>query len=123
MPDALLASTLRGRRILVVEDEYMMADDLQYDLEEVGAQVIGPAPSVADALRLLATEEAIDGAILDVNLRGEKAYPVADVLRERGIPFVLATRYEQWALSDAYKDLPRCDKPVDLRQLAQTLFK
>ncbi len=95
MPDALLASALRGRRILVVEDEYMMADDLQYDLEEVGAQVIGPVPSVADALALLAAEEAIDGAILDVNLRGEKAYPVADVLRERGVLFVLATGYEQ----------------------------
>ena len=123
MPDALLASALRGRRILVVEDEYMMADDLQYDLEEVGAQVIGPVPSVADALRLLATQEAIDGAILDVNLRGEKAYPVADVLRERGIPFVLATGYEQWALPEAYKDVPRCDKPVDLRHLARALFE
>ena len=122
MPDALLASALRGRRILVVEDEYMMADDLQYDLEKVGAEVISPVPSVADALRLLATQEAIDGAILDVNLRGEKAYPVADVLRERGIPFVLATGYEQWALPEAYKDVPRCDKPVDLRHLARALF-
>ena len=122
MPDALLASALRGRRILVVEDEYMMADDLQYDLEQAGAQVIGPVPSVADALRLLATQEAIDGAILDVNLRGEKAYPVADVLRERGIPFVLATGYEQWALPEAYKDVPRCEKPVDLRHLARMLF-
>ena len=122
MPDALLASALQGRRILVVEDEYMMADDLQYDLEKMGAEVIGPVPSVADALRLLATEEAIDGAILDVNLRGEKAYPVADVLRERSIPFVLATGYEQWALPEAYKDVPRCEKPVDLRHLARTLF-
>ena len=122
MPDALLASALQGRRILVVEDEYMMAEDLQYELGRVGAVVIGPVPSVADALRLLATEEAIDGAILDVNLRGEKAYPVADVLRERGIPFVLATGYEQWALPEAYKDIPRCDKPVDLRLLTRTLF-
>ena len=122
MPDALLASALRGRRILVVEDEYMMADDLQYDLEKAGAEVIGPVPSVADALRLLATEEVIDGAILDVNLRGEKAYPVADVLRERGIPFVLATGYETWSLPEAYKDVPRCEKPVDLRHLARTLF-
>ncbi len=122
MPDPLSTSALRGRRILVVEDEYMMADDLQYDLEKAGAQVIGPVPSVADALRLLATEEAVDGAILDVNLRGEKAYPVADVLRERGIRFVLATGYEQWALPEAYKGVPRCEKPVDLRQLARTLF-
>ena len=122
MPDPFSASPLRDRRILVVEDEYMMADDLQYELEKAGAEVIGPVPSVADALRLLATEEVIDGAILDVNLRGEKAYPVADVLRERAIPFVLATGYETWSLPEAYKDVPRCEKPVDLRHLARTLF-
>jgi len=102
MPDPLSAAALRGRRILVVEDEYMMAEDLRHDLEKAGAKVVGPVPSVAGALRLLAEEGVIDGAILDVNLRGEKAYPVADVLRERGIPFVLATGYEQWALPQAY---------------------
>ena len=122
MPDPLTASVLRGRRLLVVEDEYMMAEDLRRDLEKAGAQVVGPVPSVADALRVLAGEAALDGAILDVNLRGEKAYPVADALRERGIPFVLATGYEQWALPEAYKDVPRCDKPVDLRHLVRTLF-
>ena len=122
MPDLLSASELRGRRILVIEDEYMAAEDLRRDLEKVGAVVVGPVPSVADALKALAQEEEIDGAILDVNLRGEKAYSVADALRERGIPFVLATGYEQWALPEAYKDLPRCDKPVDLRHLARSLL-
>ena len=122
MRNALPVRALQGRRILVVEDEYMMAEDLRCDLEEAGAQVIGPVPSVADALRLLATEMSIDAAILDVNLRGEKAYPVADALRERGIPFVLATGYERWALPDTYKDLPRCDKPVDLHHFARALF-
>lgn len=52
-----------------------MAEDLQHDLEQVGAEVVGPLPSVADALRLVVPEEAIDGAVLDVNLRGETAYP------------------------------------------------
>ena len=122
MPDPLSASALRGRRILVVEDEYMMADDLRRDLEKVGAQVVGPVPSVADALKILAQTDTLDGAILDVNLRGEKAYPVADALRERSVPFVLASGYEQWALPESYKDLPRCDKPVDLRHLARALF-
>ena len=107
---------------MVVEDEYMMADDLRRDLERVGAQVVGPVPSVADALKILAQADTLDGAILDVNLRGEKAYPVADALRERGVPFVLATGYEQWALPEAYKDVPRCDKPVDLRHLVRALF-
>lgn len=122
MPDPLSTSTLRGRRILVIEDEYLMADDLRRNLEKAGAEVVGPAPSVADALKLLAKNEALDGAILDLNLRGEKAYPVADALRERGVPFVLATGYEQWSLPDSYKDVPRCDKPVDLRHLARALF-
>ncbi|WP_414470621.1 response regulator [Microvirga sp. M2] len=122
MPDPRTVSTLQGRRILVVEDEYMMAEDLQRDLQQVGAEVVGPVPSVTDALRLLAMEETIDGAILDVSLRGEKAYPVADALRERGVPFVLATGYEQWALPEAYRDVPRCDKPVDLRHMARALF-
>ena len=122
MPDPLSTSALRGRRILVVEDEYMMAEDLRRDLEKVGAEVVGPVPSVADALRLLAREDGLDGAVLDVNLRGEKAYPVADALRERGVPFVLATGYEQWALPEAYKEVPRCDKPIDLCRLARALF-
>src|SRR3712207_5295705 len=122
MPDLRPGLSLRGCRILVVEDEYMMAEDLRRDLEKVGAEVVGPVPSVADALRLLATEEELDGAVLDVNLRGEKAYPVADALRECGVPFVLATGYEQWALPEAYKDVPRCDKPIDLRHLARALF-
>ena len=122
MPDPLSASALRGRRILVVEDEYMMADDLRRDLEKVGAEVVGPVPSVADALKILAQADTLDGAILDVNLRGEKAYPVADALRERSVPFVLASGYEQWALPESYKDVPRCDKPVDLRHLARALF-
>ena len=123
MHDPLSASVLRGRRILVVEDEYMMADDLRRDLEQVGAVVVGPVPSIADALKTLAQEEEIDGAILDVNLRGEKAYPVADALRERGIPFVLAIGYEHWALPEPCRDVPRCDKPVDLRHLARELFE
>jgi CheY-like chemotaxis protein len=79
-------------------------------------------PSVTDALKALAQADTLDAAILDVNLRGEKAYPVADALRQRGIPFVLSTGNEQWALADAYKDVPRCDKPVNLRHLARTLF-
>lgn len=99
-----------------------MAEDLRCALEEAGATVVGPVPSVADALMLLAKNGALDGAVLDLNLRGEKAFPVADALRERGVPFVLATGYEPWALPNAYRDLPRCDKPVDLRRLTRALF-
>ena len=63
-----------------------MDENLQHDLEQGGAEVVGPVPSVADALRLVVTEEANDDATLDVNLRGEKAYPVADALRSAIAP-------------------------------------
>src|SRR5947209_14372115 len=86
LPDAI---ELRGRRFLVVEDEYVIAADLTASLEALGAEVAGPAPSVAAALTLLESEgDRLDGAVLDVNLGKERVYPVADVLRGRGIPFV-----------------------------------
>jgi len=113
---------LNARRILVVEDDYMLADDLRRDLERLGACVVGPAARVSDALRLLGSEGALDGAVLDVNLGGEKVFPVADALRARGIRFVFSTGYEEWALPDAYKEVPRCEKPIDVARIAEALF-
>lgn len=72
---------VRDLRLLVVEDEYLVAEELRRDLEELGAKVVGPLPSVGDAKRLLADRESIDGAILDVNLCGEMVFPVAGALR------------------------------------------
>jgi CheY-like chemotaxis protein len=81
---------LRGRCLLVVEDEFMIALDLAQWLEELGMQVIGPAGSVSDALKLVeANAGRIDGALLDINLRGERVYPVADALAVRGCPLPL----------------------------------
>src|ERR1700712_4618553 len=72
--------TLAERRILVVEDEYMLADDLQIELEKVGAIVLAPLPDVEAALAFLAGDAELDGAVLDINLRGEASYRVADEL-------------------------------------------
>src|SRR3954465_8220409 len=81
---------LAGKRLLVVEDEYMVADDLAGGLGEEGAEVVGPAGTVEDALELVQLNRGrLDGAVLDVNLRDERVYPVADVLASRGVPFVL----------------------------------
>ena len=117
-PQSLL---LRGRQLLVVEDEYMIADDLSRALQERGASVIGPAGSVEDALELLQTEPRIDGAVLDINLRGECAYPIADALRARGVPFVFATGYDAWAIPEIYAGVPRLEKPVNIRALGRLL--
>lgn len=117
MPD----SPLRGRRILVVEDEYMLAMDLERELQDAGAQVLGPVPSVAAALQLVESTEALDGALLDVNLGGEEIYPVAEELLARGVPVVLTTGYDHRAIPERFADVPRCEKPVDVRHVARTL--
>ena len=115
------SDALRGQRLLIVEDEYTIAADLARALEERGADVIGPAASIEDALELVGAQQQIDGAVLDINLRGERAYPVADALRMREVPFIFATGYDAWAIPAAYADVPRIEKPVSTRELARLL--
>jgi CheY-like chemotaxis protein len=113
---------LQGRCLLVVEDEYLIAADLARSLEDVGADVVGPAGSVEDALELVATDgKRLDGAVLDINLRGERVYRVADALAACGVPFVFTTGYDALAIPDAYAGVPICEKPVDKAVLARLL--
>lgn len=123
MSGVLPAASLHGRRILVVEDEYLLADDLRQTLESLGIEVVGPVATVAQALELLESEQAPDGAMLDVNLQGDAVFPVLDLLRERAVPFVLTTGYDGWALPAAYADAPRCVKPLDMRRLSRLLHE
>jgi CheY-like chemotaxis protein len=104
--------TLADCHILVVEDEYMLADDLRDELESAGAIVLGPASDVASALALLAAEPQIDGAILDINLAGQTSFAVADELLRREVPFLFTTGYDRHAIPDRYQHLPRCEKPI-----------
>jgi CheY-like chemotaxis protein len=115
------AGALASRRVLVVEDEYFLADDLAQVLETLGAQVVGPVPTLEKALALLAGER-VDAAVLDINLKGQAVYPVADVLREQGVPFVFATGYDQRSIPDTYKDVPRWEKPFRPKDLATALL-
>lgn len=112
-----IEATLLGRSILVVEDEYLMADELQHRLEKHGAKVISPAPTLADAFNLLGVEGIISGAILDVNLGGEMVFPVAELLRRRGVQFVFATGYDRWAMPQAYASVPSYEKPFSMRSI------
>ena len=108
---------LSGRRILVVEDDYFLAEDLAEELRSLGAEVRGPAPSVAAALGLLADGPEPDMAVLDVNLGGETVVPVAEELLLRGVPFAFVTGYDRSALPDRFADAPRFEKPLDTRRL------
>lgn len=114
---------LRKRhRILVAEDEYVTAADLADSLERLGIEVSGPVASVAEALTLLANiGDRLDAAVLDVNLGNERVYPVADLLRVRGIPFVFTTGYDASVIPAAYADVPRHEKPIDERTLARCI--
>lgn len=104
---------LQDMKILVVEDDFIVAFDMQVMLEEQGAQVLGPVSSVAEALAII-TRESPQAAVLDVNLNGEFVFPVADQLRSRKIPFLFATAYaddERLFPLEAQK-APRLAKPV-----------
>jgi CheY-like chemotaxis protein len=115
-------ANLKGRRLLVVEDDYLIAADLANSLEELGIDVVGPAGSVEDALDLVERQgERLDAAVLDINLREERVYPVANALAARGIPFVFTTGYDAVAIPEAYASAPRCEKPVDRIQLVRWL--
>lgn len=116
-------SRAQDRRILVVEDEYYLATELERELTEAGAVVVGPVASVEGALALIGQGPALDGAVLDVNLGGEWAYPVADELMARGVPFVLATGYDERDIPARYAHAPRIGKPVGRRALADVLTR
>jgi CheY-like chemotaxis protein len=114
--------SLRGRRLLIVEDEYFLAQDLTDYFQQLGVEVIGPVGSVSEALELLESAD-VHGAVLDINLRGERVYPVADVLRQKHVPFIFASGYGGETEPAAYADVPRCIKPVDFSVLAKTVSK
>jgi len=103
---------LKGRRILIVEDEYLIADDLAKAIGQAGGEVIGPIPTIEDANRMIQQDGAIDAAVLDVNLRGDMVFPVADALAARNVPFLLATGYDEWMLPDRFLDARRLEKPL-----------
>ncbi|WP_200840979.1 response regulator [Geminicoccus flavidas] len=105
------SAPLRGRRILVAEDDFFAADDIVQALERAGAEVVGPASDLRQANQI-ARSGAIDGAILDVNLMGQLSFPVADTLAEHGVPFLFATGYDPAVLPYTYRDVPCFTKPV-----------
>lgn len=115
-------SLIRGRRILIVEDEFLIAEELREAFEELGAVVIGPVATVAAALAIIGSRERLDGATVDVTLGRDKAYPVAEALLERGLPFVLLTGYGAQTLPEHLRGVPKCEKPFNMRKVVHALL-
>jgi CheY-like chemotaxis protein len=112
---------LAGRRILLVEDMLLAALELDDLLRSAGIETVGPAARLEQALAL-AERERLDGAVLDINLDGQMVFPVAEVLRRRGVPFVFLTGYDNAvALSRDFRSERRLIKPVRLEELKITL--
>jgi CheY-like chemotaxis protein len=106
--------------ILVVEDEFLLAEAMADALIALGVQVVGPVGDLAAALAL-ASAAKIDGAVLDINLRGEMVFPLADALAERGVPYIFATGYEQDSIPERFRAAPTVSKPVDVQALKSLL--
>lgn len=115
-----MSSELSGRRVLVVEDEVMVSWVLEDMLAELGCEVVGPAARVSQALAIVEAE-TFDLAVLDVNLNGQKSFPIADALLARGVPFVFSTGYNRDGIPDTYKVFPMMQKPYDRANLSLAL--
>jgi CheY-like chemotaxis protein len=114
-------SSLVGRRVLVVEDEMMIAMLVEDMLAELGCSVVGPAHALDAALELARTELGLDVAVLDVNLGGQPVFAVADALREKGVPAIFSTGYGDAGLREIDRGSQVLQKPFRAGDLAKAL--
>ena len=104
--------TFAGRRVLVVEDDF---------LESVGCEVVGPAARLAAAFEL-AQSESLDAAVLDINIAGDMVWPVAEVLRRRGVPFIFLSAHPRLSeIPIPFAAVPRLEKPLEQDRLLRQL--
>ena len=118
-----MSQPLSGRRVLVVEDEALVAMLLETILEDMGCSPVGPAATVEDALAMATGPEHLDAALLDVNVAGRQVFPVAEALKARGVPFVFSTGYGEGGLPDAWHGHPTVQKPFTEAAIRDALMK
>ena len=111
---------LSNRKVLVVEDEMMIAMLIEDMLDEFGCKLVGPATNVPRALELIG-KETVDVAVLDLNLDGKDTYAIADALRQKNVPFIFATGYGSTGMRPEYGDRPVLQKPFQAKDLETAL--
>jgi CheY-like chemotaxis protein len=116
------APNLAGTRVLIVEDEFYLADDLSRAVSNAGAEVVGPVGTLAEAEDKV-SQGGFDCAVIDMNLRGDFAYSVAERLGRTGVPVIVATGYNRASLPDALKDVPRLEKPFSPAAVVELLSR
>ncbi len=115
---------LEGKRIVVVEDDAILALELADQLRATGATVLGPAPTVHYAMQLIGLgRRRLDGAVLDIHLHGKTVYELADVLNDREVPFLFATAMDRKTIPARFRHAPVLDKPVTPADLANAVIE
>jgi len=118
VPPADVTTALVGINVLVVEDDYFVAKEVAMILREHGANVLGPVPDIARSRALLSSATP-DCAVLDINLKSQFVFELAEELRERGVPPIFATGYDSSFLPDSLRHEPCLQKPIDARELVR----
>ena len=111
---------LQGRRILIVEDSPVVAPFTADLLDDLGCEVVGPAPNMA-AARELVENGGFDAALMDIHIRGERVFPLCEMLAAKGVPFVFTSGYADWQMPQKWQDRPRLQKPYTLDQIERAL--
>ena len=106
-----MSQAFAGRRVLVVEDESLVAMLLETILEDMGCVPVGPAATVEEGLQMASEGDPVDAALLDVNVAGKQVFPIAEALKARGVPFVFSTGYGEGGLPDQWRGQPTLQKP------------
>ena len=113
--------TFVGRRVLVVEDEFLVSLTTIDLLESIGCEIVGPTARLAAAVQL-AQSESLDAAVLDINIAGDMVWPVAEELRRRGVPFLFLSTYpQQNVIPVLFASAPRLEKPLEQNRLLRHL--
>jgi CheY-like chemotaxis protein len=118
-----MTQPLTGRRVLIVEDESLVAMLIETILEDMECVPVGPASTIDEGLALARDTDALDAALLDVNVAGQQIFPVAEVLKARGVPFVFSTGYGEGGLPDEWRGQATIQKPFTEAAVRDALMK